>query len=117
MAKENKTAKYAGLLTRYLEKLGLKSSVELDKDERATYDQWRETLTKELTVEDLADVMRAELAEVNADLREAVKKGDDRAAQIAVARIENYESLLALIERRERSREELAEHISRLIDT
>lgn len=116
MVKTNKTAKYTGILHRYLEKLGLRSSIELDAEERVTYQQWEEILTSELTIESLVETIRKELDAQNQALRNAVKAGDERAAQIAVARIENYETLVSLVERRERSRDELAEHINRLID-
>jgi len=115
--KESKTAKYVGILARYLQRIGVKSSIELSPEERTTYDQWTELLTNEITLETFTKFIRGQLAEQNQALREAVRDGNERAAQIAVARIENYEGLTSLVEEKERSREELAEHIDQLTRT
>lgn len=115
--KQNRTARYVGLLARYLQRLGVQTSIELSPEERPTYDQWTELLTEEITLDTFTEFIRGQLAEQNHALREAVKNGNERAAEIAVARIENYEGLTSLVERRERSREELAEHIEQLTRT
>lgn len=115
--KTNKTARYVGILARYLEKLGVKTSLELSPEEQATYNKWTELLTEELTLDTLLTFMRGQLAEQNHTLRDAVRDGKDREAQLAVARIENYESLISLVEGREKSRDELAEHIRQLTET
>lgn len=51
------------ILNKLLEKRGLKSIEELDKDERATFDEWQSVLNKEtLTTEDIKNFCQSQIS-------------------------------------------------------
>lgn len=105
------------LLKKYLNKVGVGDFTELDPEERATYEQWRETLEAEITVENLTTFITAQLANLSLELQEAVKEGHDRKAILITARLQNYNDLIGLITAPERNRETLAAFIDNLIQT
>lgn len=105
------------ILQKYLKKAGVGDFTELDPEERATYDAWRETLEAEVTVENLTTFIQAQIANLSQELREAVKEGHDRKALLITARLENYNDLMGLITAPDRNRETLAAFIENLIST
>lgn len=105
----------SALLSRYLEKLGVADFTQLDAEERETYDQWREVLEKEATLEDVTKFIEHELSNLNKELQEAVRDGDDRKAILTAARLQNYNDLKHVITAPERNREQLAGYINNLL--
>ncbi len=105
------------ILQKYLAKVGVGDFTELDPEERATYDAWRETLEAEITVENLTTFIRAQIANLNGELQEAVEQGHDRKAILITARLKNYNDLIGLITAPDRNRESLAIFIDNLIKT
>lgn len=105
-----------GILKKYLEKLGVGSYVELEDDEKRTYDEWEEVLTAEVSLKTIEEFIADQLEVLYKDLRENTKKGEDRQALLATAKIENYEALQAVIAQPQQEREALTEHIKALLD-
>lgn len=105
------------ILKKYLNKVGVGDFTELDPEERATYDAWRETLEAEVTVENLTTFITAQLANLSVELQEAVEQGHDRKAILITARLKNYNDLMGVITAPDRNRESLAAFIDNLIQT
>lgn len=105
------------ILQKYLKKVGVADFTELDPEERATYDTWRETLEAEVTVDTLTTFIKAQLANLSRELQEAVREGHDRKALLITARLQNYNDLMEVITAPDRNRESLAIFIDNLIQT
>jgi len=105
------------LLNKYLEKVGVNDFTELDDEERATYERWRETLEAEITIKTLEAFIKAQLDQLSTQLQAAVKAGNDREAILITARLENYNDLQNVIAAPDRNREQLADTIDNLIKT
>lgn len=112
---KNQAARGIGLLQNWLQKLGGRD--ELTPEEKQTYNEYYEVLSKELTLEDFSQFLQSEVLNLHDHLREAVRKGEDRKALYLSARIENYKVLVDFIEAPEREREALIEHITSQIST
>lgn len=103
------------MLNKYLTKLGVNDFTELDAEERATYDEWREVLEAEATVENIGEFIDAQIKTLGGELQEAVREGHDRKALLITARLENYNDLQAVITAPDRNREALQAHINNLL--
>lgn len=94
----------------WISKLGGRDN--LDAEERQTYDEYYDILSRELTLEDLEDFFTAEIANLSSQLRDAVKAGEDRKALLLAARIENTQTWLDFIQAPQREKDALIEHIT-----
>lgn len=94
-------------LFKYLEKCGVKGVNDLTELERHDFDEWQKILSATTTIEDIIKFLKVEVEILNRDLREAVKKEEQRAALLITARLENYEALLAITEGPENAKKEL----------
>lgn len=112
---KNRIAHGQALLKRWLEKLGIADYLGLSLAEKATYDQWEAILTRELSLDDLRSFLAKQQVALSKELREAVRKGEDRVALVITARLENYDALIAFIDEPNRSRETLIAQITNLI--
>ena len=104
------------ILKKYLKKVGVKSYLDLQDDEKATYNEWEETLTEEVTIETITEFAVDQLEVLNKTLKDAVIQGEDRKALLTSAKIENYEALIGVIETPRQEKEALIEHIETLLD-
>jgi len=114
---KNRIAHGLGLLKTWLEKQEIPDYTQLSEQEKATYDQWHAILTKELSLDDLKAFLAKQAATLSKELREAVVKGDDRLALRLVARLDNYEAIVAMLDEPSRSREVLIGNLESLIST
>lgn len=105
----------SALLKKYLDKVGVSDFTQLDDTERGTYDEWRKVLESEVTLADVEKFIKVQILRLNTELQKAVREGNDREAYIALARLENYNDLIAVIGAPERNREVLAAHIDNLL--
>ena len=113
---KNIKATGAGLMRKYLEKLGVSDYTDLSADEKRTYDQWDTVLSRDLTLENLRDFLGKQLVTLSKELREAVGKGEDRLALRIAARLENYEAMAAFIDEPNRTREQLIIQLKNLTE-
>ena len=112
---KNRTAKGIGLLQNWINKIGGRD--QLDAEEKATYDEYYEVLTKELNLEDITQFLKSEIYNLHSQLRQAVEAGEDRKALYISARIENYQVWSDYMEAPEREKEALIEHITNSLNT
>lgn len=114
---KNRIAHGLGLLAKWLEKAKVEDYTQLTDQEKATYDQWHELLTRELNLDDLKTFLQRQITTLSKDLREAVEKGEDRRALRLVARLDNYEAIVDMLNEPNRAREVLIGQITSLIST
>lgn len=107
---KNNEAKGIGLLQNWINKLGGRE--QLDAEEKATYDEYYEVLTRELTIQDIIEFLKNEIYNLHNALRRAVEAGEERKALYISARIENYQTWVDYMEAPEREKEALIEHIT-----
>lgn len=114
----NRIAHGLGLLKRYIkEVLYGEDYTTLSVEEKKTYDGWEAVLTKEVKLPDLRNFVAAQMPLLGKELREAVEKGEERRALKTAARLQNFEALLAYVDEPDRSRENLINHISNLLES
>lgn len=114
---KNRIAHGIGLLKGWLDKQGIDDYTQLSEQEKATYDAWEAILTKELNLTTLKDFLVKQVLVLGKELRDAVEKGEDRRALRLVARIDNYEAIVAMLNEPDKSREVLIAQITSLIET
>lgn len=113
--KKNRIAHGLGLLSKWLEKLSVQDTTQLTDQEKATYDQWYALMTKELSLDDLKTFLQKQVKQLSKELRDAVEKGEDRRALRLVARLDNYEAIVAMLDEPDKAREVLIAQITSLI--
>ncbi len=104
------------VLKRYLDKIGVKDFTALSGEERTTYDNWVDILSKTLTIESIKEFIELQIPELRTKLKEHVENGEDRKALYITAKLNNWEALLDLIEEPDRSKEVIKEHIKHLLE-
>jgi N-acetylglucosamine kinase-like BadF-type ATPase len=95
------------ILRKYLEKQGIEDVTKLTPEEKETFKQWEEAFSHDLRAENVATYLGSQIGQLNKQLREAVKRGEDRAALMITARVENYEALQAMLQEPKRRRDEI----------
>lgn len=85
------------ILNSFLKKLGVNDYSELSELEKSTYKQWEQILNKTVRIEDVAIFLEVKVKNLQKDLHDAIKEGDDRMALHITAKIENYETIILFI--------------------
>jgi len=111
-------------LTEYLEAIGVKDYTELTPEERATYEGWERILGgKDVKPETIIGHFKTELSKLHEELREVVVKGDrslfrkteaERRAIYLAARIENYKTLIMLVDTPTKQASEIEKRLEQL---
>lgn len=105
------------MLKRFLEWCGVQEYTDLNPEEKQTYNQWSDILGKDLTIADITAFIGEQRSKLAVEMRDAVKAGNDRAALLLAARIENYEDLEAVIKAPANAKQDIINHIARLLET
>lgn len=105
------------ILTQFLKWCGVDQYTDLNPEEKQTYNQWSDILGKDLTLADITAFIGEQRSKLLDELKEAVKKGEDRRALQITARIENYEDLDAVIKAPEHAKQDIVNHINRLLES
>ena len=90
---------------------------DLDREtgEDVTYNKWIDILNDEFTLDRLTEFISNQIQELNKELIELVRDGKERQALYTTARLENYQSLHAMITMPDRNRQMLEEHLKELL--
>lgn len=113
----NRVAHGLGLLKQWLEKQGIEDYTQLSEQEKQTYNEWEAILTREASLDDLKAFLQKQVALLSKELRDAVEKGEDRRALRLVARLDNYEAIVDMLDAPHKAREVLIAQITSLIAT
>lgn len=102
------------LLTKLLKGRGIDNPVKLDKEEKATFDQWALILNKEeLTVEDIKKYCQSQLSIIENKWADYEKDNDKKAQLIPYYTV--YKILLNVIQSPKVAREALEQQLNQLI--
>jgi len=103
------------LLNQVLKFRGIESYTELTGEEKAEFDRWQEVFEKEVSLETVTGFIESQLPHLRKELVNSVKNSEDRKSFIVSAKIENYESILAIIRETDLAKERLEADLEALI--
>lgn len=102
------------ILLRILNKRGVKVE-ELDKDEKATFEQWEKTLSKdELTIEDVKNFCKAQCSIIENKWKDYDTLQVKKAEMIPYHVV--YKTLLQVIDSPKAAREQLEQNLNQLLN-
>ena len=102
------------LLSKLLEKRGIKSANDLDQDEKKDFDNWQAILSKEeLTISDLKEFCDSQLGIIEGKWQDYDIKNTKKAELIPYHTV--YKTLLAVIKSPQVAREQLEKQLTELL--
>ena len=102
------------ILSRILQKRGLSSVDELDKDEKQTFQEWQAVLTKdELSTQDIRNFCQSQISVVEGKWADLNTSNEKKAEMIPYHTV--YKLLLSAIDSPKASREALEKNLIQLI--
>lgn len=100
-------------ISKYLKRIG-KTPEQLDDHETETFRKWREVLQGDVTLQTVSTFIQHEIERLRAE-REKPGAIDPTLDADYKARLQNYKALLAVIDKPDREREQLAKHLETLL--
>lgn len=105
----------ANILTRLLEKRGIKDATELQGEEKTQFEKWRAILSKEeLTTEDIKQFCQQQVGIIESKWKDYALKNESKAELIPYHIV--YKTLLAVIDGPKVAREQLEKYLNELIN-
>lgn len=103
------------LLSKYLEKLKIKSVTELEPEEQKVYEEWEKVLTKEeLSIKDFKQFCEAQVGAIEAKWKDLTVDNSKKAELIPYHTV--YKMLLGVMASPQHAREALEVQLQQLID-
>lgn len=101
------------ILSKLLNRRGIKDVSELKGDEKATFDKWQGILSEEITVETIAEFCRRQISAIEAQFRDMANTGSKNDRLICQHVV--YKSILEAITAPKAERENLEKYLESLL--
>lgn len=103
------------ILKKYLANIGVKDYTELTPEEQKTYQEWTDIFEKDIKPEDLQKFLKSNIGNLSEEMKECVKKGQNREALFKASQIDVFNKIIDFVNEPNRQKQAIENHISSLL--